>query len=82
MNFSLNSINVFVFMIDTDYILFEVRTEFLLLEGGLCTDPGPIIVGFGGQGSNGIGLPLPMQHSHFRLLIYLTVVTKAGGRRL
>jgi len=42
---------------DTDCVLCEVRTEILLLEGGLCTYPGPINVGFGGQSSSGIGFP-------------------------
>jgi len=56
-NFSLNSINVFVFIMDTDCVLCEVRNEILLLEGGLCTYPRPINMTFGGQSSSGIGLP-------------------------
>jgi hypothetical protein len=64
-------------MIDTDCVLFEVRTEFLLLEGGLCTDPGPIIVVFGGQSSNGIGVPrstsVSPRHYQSNIIIFVFI---------
>jgi hypothetical protein len=77
-------------MMDTDCVLCEVRTEILLLEGGLCTYPGPINVGFGGQSSSGIGFlgiimfphVIISTRSFFYLHIRVTVVRKVGGRRL
>jgi hypothetical protein len=59
-------------MMDTDCVLCELRTEILLLKGGLYTYPGPIIVGFGGQSSNW-STSVPRRHYQSNMLIFVFI---------